>query len=629
MTSSQILTFVGDKALVTIQPQTLVYNGGGLQTDGDAVVNNSGNVMINGLATDALTFAPTANFNIRLATTSNYGQLYITGIPQGRISGKVNKEYLSDFINGATGRQQIGLPFYNYTIQELVSVFPYLNVANSGRFDVRSSFWWNNVRARFDHIAYAGTAYTAAGSASEDYINPMTYYIIPRRTTETNFVWNPTTDKKTFTGTPASDLHTKNVQLTLSGAYTGGFGVNGNGENSFREKYYSYINDPFRKKTPNWDADYALNLYHLSNPFLTNLDLSLIARDETGNLSDGNFIQDLEGIAYYENGNVNWNISQGSTYPIAAKVLKPVSGVFQVGDIEHTIIKPLGAFMVKLKTNTTAPILNLTRTRRFKDTPRSASTNYSVTAARSNSDNIDASQIVKQVAVVMYDLDGYELDRTYYAVSPSATTGYSSLAKLQAYTGDRMIFTREEKLTGGLDYNNNVEKLYINEANEGNFKSKEIPLYIDYANKPYQLKFEVFEKGERATDGLSNGNNFYFKDAQGQIIKIENGTSLSMSGSQELGLYYEMPEITLSTDTASAFQTIIAKKDNKWVVKFSKNWKKAKVEVYSATGQLLNAKSEISTNSNYTIPLDYQAKSIFLIRATSENGEVVIKKIIN
>ncbi|MNY60587.1 hypothetical protein D3C86_1971610 [compost metagenome] len=92
-----------------------------------------------------------------------------------------------------------------------------------------------------------------------------------------------------------------------------------------------------------------------------------------------------------------------------------------------------------------------------------------------------------------------------------------------------------------------------------------------------------------------------------------------------------MPESgTLGTDNiASAYQTIIAKKDNKWVVKFSRNWKKAKVEVYSATGQLLNAKSEISTGNNYIIPLDYQAKSIFLVRATSENGEVVIKKIIN
>lgn len=632
--SSQILTYVGDKALVTIQPQTLVYNGGGLQTAGDAVVNNSGNVMINGLSSDLLTLASTASFNVRLTSTSNYGQLYITGIPQVGITGKVNKEYLSDFINGTTGRQQIGLPFFNYTIDELISVFPDLNVTNttnnsSGRFSLNSAFWWNNARARFDQIARSGSAYDAVGNPNAAFISPLTYYILPRRRANGTYFWVPTTDKRTFRGTPASDMTTSNVQITLAGAYSGGFGVNGNGENFFREKYYSYINDPFELKTPNWAANYGLNLYHVANPFLTNLDLSLIASNEAGNLSDGNNITDIDGIAYYEDGNVNWNISVGSTYPIAAKVLKPVSGVFQVGDVSSTMIKPLGAFMVKLKSNSTSPTLNFNRTRRFKSTPRSSSTNYSVSAAKSSSDNIDESKIVKQVAVVMYDSEGYELDRTYYAVSPSATTGFNTLAKLQAYTGDRRIFTKEEKLSGGLDYNY-TEKLYINEANEGDFKSKEIPLYIDYPDA-YQLKFEVYEKGERATEGLSNGNSFYLKNAQDQIIKIVDGESLSMSGSQNLGLYYEMPESgTLGTDNlASAYQTIIAKKDNKWVVKFAKNWKKAKVEVYSAAGQLLNVKSEISTDHNYTIPLDYQAKSIFLVRATSESGEVVVKKIIN
>lgn len=626
--SSQVLTYVGNSALVTIQSKTLVYNGGGLETAGNAVVDNSGNVMINGIGTDELKFGTDSKFNIKLATTTDYGQLYIAGIPQGSITGKVNKEYLSDFVNGTTGRQQIGLPFFNYKIQDLVKVFPDLNVANRGRTDLNSAFWWNNYRARFDQIAYSGSAYDATGNPSADYINPTTYYILPRRKADGTYVWAPTSDKKIFNGTPASDLPNSNIKAYLYGGYAGGFGTNGSGSNSFRELYSSYINDPFRAKLPNWQSDYGVNLYHVANPFLTNLDLSLIGTEETGNLSDGNFISNLEGIAYYGSGNVNWNISEGSTYPGDAVVLKVSGGVFQAGDVAKPIIKPLGAFMVKLANNTGSPILNFTKTRRFKDTARSSSTNYSVASARSSSDNVDQSKIVKQVAVVMYDVNGSELDRTYYAVSPSATTGFNTLAKLQAFTGDRRIFTKEEKLAGGLDYNY-TEKLYINEANEGDFKSKEIPLYVNYADA-YQLKFEVYEKGERATNGLSNGNNFYIKNAQGQIVKIGDGESLSMSGSQDLGLYYGMPEgITLGTDNASTYQTIIAKKDSKWVVKFAKNWKKAKVEVYSATGQLLNAKSEISTDNNYIVPLDYQAKSIFLVRATSENGEVVIKKIIN
>ena len=64
-------------------------------------------------------------------------------------------------------------------------------------------------------------------------------------------------------------------------------------------------------------------------------------------------------------------------------------------------------------------------------------------------------------------------------------------------------------------------------------------------------------------------------------------------------------------------------------MRFAKDWKNAKVEVYSAAGQLLSTKSQISTSANYVIPMDYQAKGIFLVRATSETGEVVIKKIVN
>jgi hypothetical protein len=651
--SQATLTYVGNSALVTIQSNTLVYNGGGLQTAGTAVINNSGNIMVNGTSADGLTIDPTSTFRIVASTTApatDYGQLYITGIPQNFISGKVSKQYRSEYLNGNTtvntGRQQIGLPFYNYTIPELVSVFGAgnLNVTNitntsAGRFNVASAFWWNNARARFDQIAYSGTAYDAAGNPNAAFINPMTYYILPRRTaSSTTAFWVPNGETKTFVGTPVSDQTTTNVQLTLSGAYSGGFGVNGNGENTFREKYYSYIDDPFRSKSPNWSSDYALNLYQMSNPFLTNLDLKYIAQNEAGTLSDGNNITNLEGVAYYTSGNVSWAIKTGSSYSTALMVTLS-AGFFQAGDTRATVIRPLGAFMMKLSSNASQTI-NFRGTRRFKYSSRASNVDNNVTAAKSSSEKSDeggegnldipADKIVKQVAVVMYDLEGDELDRTYYAVSPTAVTGSSPLTSLQAYSTDKKIFTREEKPDGGLDFNF-ADNLYINEANEVDFKSKQIPLYIDYADEPYQLKFEVYEKGERVPDGLSNGNSFYFKNPEGQFIKIVDGSSISMNGSQSgLGLYYEIPEgATLGTGNISNSQTIIAKKDSQWVVRFAKNWKNATVEVYSAAGQLLNSKSQISTGSDYSIPLNYQVKSTFVVKATSEKGEVVIKKIIN
>lgn len=652
--SQNYLTYVGNTAVMTVKSNTLVYNGGGWQTAGSAIVNNSGNIMISGASDDGLSIGTSSAFNIKYnpLLTTDYGQLYISGIPQTAVTGKVNKEYRSDYQNGLTGRQQTSLPFVGFTIQDLIKTFGagqinFTNGSNTvnGRFNPSSMFRWNNVNSKFDQLYVNPDNNTIVGT-------PMTYYIMPRRNASNTYFWNPvstlTGDLKTFSGNPVSDNTntSSNFIFNLSGQQVVNFGYNGSARNTYGETYRSYLDDPFSSKLPNWSADYGRNLYQMSNPFLTNIDLKYIGRNETGNLSDGNYISNLVGIAYYGASQVNWVSGQGTTYGTALVALVS-GGIFQAGDIpiNGLIIKPMGEFMVKLSSNA-AQTLNFTKTRRFKFLSRADGINYSVTAAKSSAEEEDvpADKIVKQVAVVVYDMDGLEIDRTYYAVSPSATTGYSpTTAKLQAYANTntdnttlestavapRKIYTKEETQTGGEDINQ-MDKLYINEANEIGFKSKEIPLYITNITQPYQIKFEVYEKGERVPGGLSNGKSFYIKNAEGYFVKINDGEGLSLSGAQVLGLYYELPEgATLGVGNVNNFQTVIARKDTHWTVRFAKNWEKATVEVYSAAGQLLNTKSQISTSSDYTIPLNYQAKGIFLVRAISDKGEVVIKKITN
>lgn len=311
------------------------------------------------------------------------------------------------------------------------------------------------------------------------------------------------------------------------------------------------------------------------------------------------------------------------------------SGVFQAGDISanRLIIKPMGEFMIKLSTDNgsnTASKIDFTALRRFSNVSRNNTTDTTNPTSRTaDGTDIPADKIVKQLAVIMYDSDSLEIGRTYYAISPSAITGNNpGNTLLQAYNGDdSIIYTKEENINGGED-TNIITKLYINEANEIDFKSKEVPLYINYTTSHYYLAFEVYEKGERMPNGLSNGNHFYLKDSQGQLFKIDDGSSFSLSGNQNLGLYYQKPDATLLAESVLASQTFIAKKDSHWVVRFAKNWNKATVEVYSVSGQLMSSKSNISTSTDYLIPVNYQAKGVFVVKATSEKGEVVIKKIV-
>lgn len=656
--SQNILTYVGNSALVTVQSNTLVYNGGGLQTAGSAVVNNSGNIMINGVAADGLTIAPTTSFNLKFNGAQSYGQLYIKDIPQGNISGKVNKEFRADVNSGTTAKQQVGLPFFNYKISDLVSNITnspsntagnYLNVTNgsnnsAGRFSPSSVFKWNNAKARFDQIVSGGDLTTVNVGTALD------YYIIPRRNSAGTEVWDAanTGNVTTFSGIPVSDITT--VQsLSLTGAAAGiSFGFNGSAANYFGEKYRTYLDDPFQSKTANggnWDTDYGKNLYQVANPFLTNIDLKYIGQAETTN-SDGNAIPNLQGVAYYTSG-LTWTKASGTGYPSENNdgssngtagrtiVLTASSGVFQAGDISNNrlIIKPMGEFMIKLSTDNgsnAASKIDFTALRRFSNVSRNNTTDTTNPTSRTADDtDIPADKIVKQLAVIMYDSDSLEIGRTYYAISPSAITGNNpGNTLLQAYNGDdSIIYTKEENINGGEDANI-FTKLYINEANEIDFKSKEVPLFINYTTSPYYLAFEVYEKGERMPNGLSNGNHFYLKDSQGQLFKIDDGSSFSLSGNQNLGLYYQKPDATLLAESVLASQTFIAKKDSHWVVRFAKNWNKATVEVYSVSGQLMSSKSNISTSTDYLIPVNYQAKGVFVVKATSEKGEVVIKKIV-
>lgn len=661
---SQVLTYVGNSALVTVQSQTLVYNGGGLQTAGNAVVNNSGNIMVvkDPSTADIFSIDPNSRLNLKFNGAQSYGQLYIKDITQGNISGKINKEYRADANSGLTAKQQVSLPFFNYTISDLVTNLTnspantggnYFNVTNgannsAGRFNPSSVFRWNNARARFDQIVAA-----AANLTTTNVGTPLDYYIIPRRNSTGAVVWDAalSTAVSTFVGTPVSDV-SGNQSISLTGAASGiSFGYNGSASNYYTEKYYSYLDDPFQSKTANgggWDVDYGKNLYQVSNPFLTNLDLRYVGLSEVTN-SDGNAIPNLKGIAYYTSG-LTWTRASGTGYPTENPtgsangtagrtiVMLTSGGAFQAGDVtaSRLIIKPMGEFMVKLSTDNgvnSASAINYSLLRRFASGSRDNAIQTTNPTSKILDDDIDipADKIVKQLAVIMYDKDSLEVGRTYYAVSPSAVTGNDrSNTNLQAYSGDEsFIFTKEEISDGGENINLHG-KLYINEANETGFKSKEIPLYIKDIGEAYYLKFEVYEKGNRMPEGLSSGESFYLKNGQNYYIKASDGESLSLNGSQVLGLYFGLPEgATLGTGNVNNFQTVIAKKQSQWVVRFAKNWDKATVEVYSAAGQLLNTKSQISTNSDYTIPLSYQTKGVFLVRAISDKGEVVIKKIIN
>lgn len=636
-TAKSQLTYVGDGALVHIEDQALVYSGGGVKLDGTSKVNTIGDIMMV-TATENLEVASTSDFRLKYVSPSVFGQLYIQDTPQGNITGKVNKEYVSA-LHGSSGWQQTGLPFYNYSVTDLQATLPFVNVSNTalnnwGRWNPRSVYKWNNALAVWDQLDASMT--TAVGK-------PTDYYILSVRSAE-GMMWDPAltaenelgatdnlagtsttavpltlnTKRKIFQGKPVSDVN-GDTQVTLAGAF-GNFGTNGASTNKYRERYNSYIDDPF--VTQLWGVDYGKNTYQYGNPFLTNVDLSLVKKGDAVT-DDENAISNLNGIYYY-------TTVAGSNKGVAFTSLAGVRITFDtsgnpVGDVDQLVIKPMQEFVVKL-TDATSQTLKFNKTRRFAQTARTESVPYSVTAARMTA----PSMVTKQLGVVLLDADDNEIGRTYYVVNSEAVSGYApAAARMQALSDLNNIFTQEELPAGGKDHNTSYG-LYINEANETAFQGKALPLVVNNSSAA-KLKFLISENGKPLSDNtnLSNGKSFYFGN-NGSLTQLKSGTVVPLTSTNaSFSLYYEQPAgTTLTTTELINGQTIIAKSGSDYVVRFNKNWKNADIEVYSSAGQLVYSAKKVPTNTDFTLPLNSSVNTVYLVKIKSENGEVITKKVI-
>lgn len=646
-----ILLHVDDTAKMYVSNGALVYNGGGVQTRGNGNIDLHGNMMVVGSnatdvfrTIDATSNPKTTGTNIilrlnspSLATyaTSTYGQLYITNLAQDKITGIVDKEYKA--LNQGSF-QQMAFPFANKTVQSIATDLGKA-VNFTGNRSTSSLAYWDNTKTVMRIVNPASS--TDPGNSTVLY-GPTTYFAVGTSG------WNPTpanSDVLTLKGVPYSDAVAATNSINLA---NGGLGVNygstGGNLNVFGERYYSYINDPF---DTSWTTNYGKELYQYGNPFLTNIDLSWIGADvDEPVTADGNKLP-IKGIRFSQEG-VNYSTSGGTTTTTNRTVTfsrnTSTGGTIPAGDVNSLVIKPLGVVYIKLdptliSTYATANLnrsLNFNTTRRFATTARAAGS-YSVTAAKNS-----PSSTLKQLGVIALDSQDNEISRTYYVVRDNATTGYSSVATLQAnigYNSDNTptngpIYTNEEYMTGGIDptyasqYN-----LYINEANEVNFLHKKIPLTL---NSPAisKLKFEIREDAALIPanqSALSAGESFWIK-INGANVMLSQNQVISAGSVTQAGLYYgePQPETVLGTsDLTKKSATIVTyeKSSDNFVAIFDKNWKNADITIFDMSGKLINSEKGVNTKSNHTLNIPKQINNGYLVTIKADNGQVYNTKI--
>jgi len=656
-----VLLHVDNAAKMYVSKGTLVYNGGGLQTKGNGNIENRGNFMVVGNTSSDVyrnldasgSVVPTgvrgsfinklneetaydqvnpiqnpATPTVPPTPVYTYGQFYIDGVSQGNITGVVDQEFRQ--IKHGT-YQQMGFPFYGKTVSSLSQTTTPVAATNLGkiftntRYSGNEILYWNNTTVVSTNLP------NGLNTTLGDNLSPFTYYIVGGNNL------NVSTQTRTLEGRPVATDITGGVPTlatTLTNAGNGiYFGATGNAVNQYNEYYNSYLQDTFSASSGVWQGNFGKNIYQFGNPYMTNLDLSQIALSEAN--GDGNNLTNIYGVRLEVQGVVYSPLSGGGSS--SYKHITFDAGTKQpVGDVPYAMVRPMGTFVIKLNSNLTTPeTLNFATLRRFNYHRRLSTTAYGVTAAK-NTQNT-----VKQLGVIGLNANGKEIERTYYVVSPTTISGHTATPTVQvAAAGATSFGTFEENaVTGGYDNNNFSYWLYINEANENNFKGKNIKL-VNYNPNIVAFKFEIRENAAEVSDGthlLSSGEGFYYKKGTDAAVTpaVQGAVVASQAGSTngvEYDLYYGLPTGTLGTkdDIRKASRTLVVYNPdtNGYFVRFDPSWKKASVEIFDLSGKLVSSKKDVDATRDHILDLANDLKIGYLVTIISEKGEKVTSKIV-
>ncbi|MFC2450244.1 MAG: T9SS type A sorting domain-containing protein [Flavobacteriaceae bacterium] len=617
-------TYVANGVEMTIAPE-VIYSviDGRMTIVGTGKITNSGNVMlVNGnedkggfrtLTTTGLPKTDGGNFILKMydANLSNlrYGQLYIANHgTQAPITGVVDKEYKD---NHHGSYQQIALPFVDKKLSELSAelLSPGDNFKFGGggnranRYSGEAIMLYNNAYARFDDVW--------ATQKTDNTFTNYGYYILGTKK------FNASAAVKTVRGVPQAQAPGVGVSSSWLRSDVV-FGTGGKNQNYYRERYNTYIQDEWEATTP-WTGNFGKNLYMFANPFLTNLDYINQLPQMTNN--------DILGIRL-DPGTVT-TASGGGTQSTGAKQVTYDLLGNPAGDV-GLVIKPMQTFVLKFRNGNFHNIF-FHNMRRFAYTARPYLTSPSVLSRGSAGS-------LKQLGVIALDEHGNELGRTYYVVSPNAQTGKPTTYSTQVAAGSQNIIgTFEEKPAGGIDEElQNSYWLYINEANQSDFKGKEIPLKI-YSDKVRALKFEVRENAVEVPDSqekFRNGQSFYISKGNDLVTVGHNKTIPVSASDNSFGLFYGKPSgynDVSAANVAKPSATVVAfdEATKEYKIFFDPAWNTAKVEVYDLSGRLIYSKDKVDAKAGeFTLSLPSGNRATYVVKAVSETGSVFSQKII-
>ena len=691
-------TYINDAVTVKVNPNTLFFHGGDVtitNTSGDTKkIINDGNIQIAGNFSNTSTTGK--NFVNTYSAGDNFGQLIINQESTG-ITGRISMERRvpepdNDYYN-------IGFPFKNtvndpnpdnqQTIDQIINsmvghdIFQGICLEDiyCGKRFLQTALKWNSNKTRYDAVPSGAT------------VDPGKDYTIKLSTRDfqnliTNL--NNANENLTLFGIPNNSAYVEsNVKSTITDGNQIVSDTNFSGymwsqwknkTNVYGETYLSYLGNGINGVDGNYI--FGKNVHRFSNPFTSNIDLSIINKPGDGDATSWISFM-IGGVPYYPTSNnnnngieiwntirfkvsklptnltVNWSNQIGSTNTgsgetrISAYLQKADSGskpYFWAGSAEALIVKPFEFFDVNyyslhagrngntrlITANYNITDVNKTFKQDYTYTNLNNSENTAGIYAR-NSEFLNDPELINRGLVGPNDFTQLEfyltknntiLDEAAYLVNSSFYNTGTVVANNQL---NNKLFLYEESTNGTINRNSQT---LLNEF-KNDYEGK--PLGIGFKNltngDQYTIKLRLFEYSIlNRVNNFNNGTYYLYDRNTNQVSEINGNSEISFVADDNINnrfeLYWNEVPRTLATDdlTTSKATLVYFNNDNQYI-RFEDNNTKASVKVFDLTGRLIANHLNVNTNEDLKLNINKGA-AIYIVNITYENGKTVSKKII-
>lgn len=622
-------TYIGDKAIVKVNPNTLFYNGGNvtlnaekphLSNGNDTIVRNQGNIQIQGNFINPISASTGDEFINYWLNNNKYGQLIINGSntsTQGRLT--MQKKSVK-----ATDIQQYPMSIpYQGSVETISNSFIGTNFRGNCALNQPCTqrgwmtlFIWNNQKIVNDAVV--------TGSM----ISPGSYYllnIIPNTGLNTFFDG----DKKiTYRGIPApenvsfSNLTTviPNTGFSSTDFATKSYSNWRMLRNQYNEQYYTYLGkneEDLASKT------FGKNMFRFGNPYTSNINLSIVTNWLSFNA--GSITKDFELIKLTPGYTHTWNDRTGSSHNSTdgSQYLKAtyVNSVW-AGSAEAVLVRPFEMFRLKFNpTDDKLVNINVHLGSNIKTFNQTASAPVTPIPRSSNE--------FYQLEIALVDQENNILSQLAYL---SASNQFETGANINPNSGSKMSLL-EEDTTGDIIYN--AETL-INTFNTDYIaKPLHLILYSLDDGKEVSLKFNLKENNifDENIPNLSNDNSFYIYDKLNNTYsKIDSSTEVKFNYDKNLSdrftFYWKNTPDNLGIDDLNKSETTIVYKynNNSYKIRLDKSKSLANLEIYNLTGSKVGFQSKVNTQTDTN--LTFPTTGIYIVKVVYNDGSTKSLKVL-